>query len=133
LSYSQLSNVGLKMNSSKEFNNFSQLSVYVKNGIKVENLITGAYDSSNLFPDITYHLLTDAINGAGNLIGTTQINKEDMKKASEFCEANDFYWENGRMVMTAEYHKRRGFCCGNGCKHCPYSPPHTKLNKEYGK
>jgi len=48
-------------------------------------------------------------------------------------QANDFYWENGRMVMTAEYHKRRGFCCANGCKHCPYSPPHTKLNKEYGK
>ena len=103
LSYSQLSNVGLKMNSSKEFNNFSQLSVYVKNGIKVENLITGAYDSSNLFPDITYHLLTDAINGAGNLIGTTQINKEDMKKASEFCEANDFYWDG---VITQEQNLR---------------------------
>jgi len=93
LPYSQLSNVGLKMNSSKEFNNFSQLSVYVKNGIKVENLITGSNDSSNLFPDIAYHLLTDSINGAGNLIGTTQINKEDMKKASQFCEANNFYWD----------------------------------------
>ena len=93
LPYSQLSNVGLKMNSSKEFNNFSQLSVYVKNGIKVENLITGSNDSSNLFPDIAYHLLTDNINGAGNLIGENQINKQDMKKASQFCEANNFYWD----------------------------------------
>ena len=105
LPYNQLSNVGLIMNSSKEFNTFSQLSVYVKNGIKVENLITANFDangneigsptedSSNLFPDIAYHLLTDSINGAGNLIGTTQINKEDMKKASEFCEANNLYWD----------------------------------------
>ncbi len=93
LPYSQLSNVGLKMNSSKEFNTFSQLSVYVKNGIKVENLITGSTESSNLFPDIAYHLLTDSINGAGNLIGATQINKNDMKKASQFCEANKFYWD----------------------------------------
>ena len=36
----------------------------------------------------------------------------------------DFYYnEDGRMVMTEEYHKRRGYCCGNGCKHCPYSTP----------
>ncbi len=91
--YSSLSNVGLKMNSSKEFNSFSQLSLYVKNGIKVENLITGTTESSNLFPDIAYHILTDSVNGAGNLIGTTQINKVDMKKASEFCEANNFFWD----------------------------------------
>ena len=33
----------------------------------------------------------------------------------------DFYYDsNGLMVMTEEYHKRRGKCCGNGCKHCPY-------------
>ena len=33
----------------------------------------------------------------------------------------DFYFnENGLMVMTAAYHLKRGFCCGNGCRHCPY-------------
>ena len=26
----------------------------------------------------------------------------------------------GRMVFTARYHLRRGYCCGNGCLHCPY-------------
>ena len=103
LPYSQLSNVGLKMNSSKEFNNFSQLSVYVKNGIKVENLITGSIESSNLFPNIAYHLLEDDVNGAGNLIGETQINKEEMKKASEFCEANKLYWDG---VITQQQNLR---------------------------
>ena len=32
----------------------------------------------------------------------------------------EFYWENGKMVMTEAYHKRRGFCCNNGCRHCAY-------------
>ena len=36
-------------------------------------------------------------------------------------QPTDFYYDsNGMMVMTEEYHKRRGKCCGNGCKHCPY-------------
>lgn len=33
----------------------------------------------------------------------------------------DFYYDtNGLMVFTALYHQKRGFCCGNGCRHCPY-------------
>jgi Family of unknown function (DUF5522) len=32
----------------------------------------------------------------------------------------DFYLEDGRMVFTAAYHLRRGYCCGNRCRHCPY-------------
>jgi hypothetical protein len=35
-------------------------------------------------------------------------------------EAGDFYWENGFLVFTAQYHRRRGYCCGNRCRHCPY-------------
>jgi hypothetical protein len=32
----------------------------------------------------------------------------------------DFYLEGGRMVFTAAYHLRRGYCCSNRCRHCPY-------------
>jgi len=33
----------------------------------------------------------------------------------------DYYvGENGRVVFTAAYHLRRGNCCGNGCRHCPF-------------
>lgn len=35
-------------------------------------------------------------------------------------EGIDFYFENGLMVLTAHYLKNRGYCCGNGCRHCPY-------------
>jgi len=35
-------------------------------------------------------------------------------------EGIDFYYENGLMVFTAEYLKKRGYCCRSGCRHCPY-------------
>ena len=35
-------------------------------------------------------------------------------------EDKDYYTENGAMVFTASYLQRRGYCCGSGCRHCPY-------------
>lgn len=35
-------------------------------------------------------------------------------------QPGDFYIEDGRMVFTEQFHLRRGKCCGNGCRHCPY-------------
>lgn len=35
--------------------------------------------------------------------------------------AADFYMEGGAVVFTAQYHLRRGWCCGSGCRHCPFS------------
>ncbi len=32
----------------------------------------------------------------------------------------DFYTEGAAVVFTARYHLRRGYCCENGCRHCPY-------------
>lgn len=26
----------------------------------------------------------------------------------------------GLFVLTATYLRTRGYCCGNGCRHCPY-------------
>ena len=40
---------------------------------------------------------------------------------AELVEGEDFYYnEQGYMVLTAIYHLKRGNCCGNGCKHCPF-------------
>lgn len=35
-------------------------------------------------------------------------------------EGEDYYVENGLYVFTASYLKRRGYCCGSSCRHCPY-------------
>ncbi len=40
---------------------------------------------------------------------------------SKLIEGEDFYYnENGFVVFTKKYHIKKGFCCGNACKHCPY-------------
>jgi iron complex transport system substrate-binding protein len=38
----------------------------------------------------------------------------------QLAEGRDYYLESGRMVFTANYLERRGYCCGSGCRHCPY-------------
>jgi Family of unknown function (DUF5522) len=35
-------------------------------------------------------------------------------------EGRDYYVEDGLWVFTADYLRRRGFCCDGGCRHCPY-------------
>ena len=35
-------------------------------------------------------------------------------------EGEDFYREGASVVFTARYLARRGYCCENGCRHCPY-------------
>jgi hypothetical protein len=36
-------------------------------------------------------------------------------------ENKDYYiLPNGLLVFTAHYLLERGYCCGNGCLHCPY-------------
>ena len=49
-------------------------------------------------------------------------------------DAEDCYIEDGLLVFTAAYHLKRGYCCGSGCRHCPYpsqpapcEPQPTKL------
>ncbi len=37
-----------------------------------------------------------------------------------FEEGVDFYYEKGLMVLTEKFLRDRGYCCGNGCRHCPY-------------
>jgi hypothetical protein len=41
--------------------------------------------------------------------------------APTLVEGEDFYFEDGLMVFTAAYLLRRGYCCGSGCRHCPYT------------
>jgi len=41
--------------------------------------------------------------------------------ADQLIEGLDFYYnEQGFVVLTEKYHLDKGYCCGNGCKHCPY-------------
>lgn len=53
--------------------------------------------------------------------------------ASAQKENEDFYYApGGWMVMTAKFHQKRGYCCGSGCRHCPYFPAHSRGNTTLG-
>lgn len=53
---------------------------------------------------------------------------DDISFGDSLEEGKDYYLENGYRVMTAEYLIRRGYCCANGCRHCPYWPKAQKAN-----
>ena len=38
----------------------------------------------------------------------------------ELVEGKDYSIENGLMVLSSAYLLRRGYCCGSGCRNCPY-------------
>ncbi len=41
--------------------------------------------------------------------------------SNDLIEKIDFYYDdNGYMVLTAHYHLNKGYCCGFGCRHCPF-------------
>ena len=39
----------------------------------------------------------------------------------ELKEGEDYYYnEDGYIVLTEKYHLTKGYCCGNGCRHCSF-------------
>lgn len=41
---------------------------------------------------------------------------------SPLIPETDYYLDAyGRVVFTETYHLKRGYCCGNNCRHCPYN------------
>ena len=47
----------------------------------------------------------------------------DRAHAEAVARGDDGYIDpdTGLYVMTASYLADRGFCCGSGCRHCPYA------------
>ncbi len=45
---------------------------------------------------------------------------EEKDKSSNFVKGVDYYIDKGMYVFTEHYLKKRGYCCENGCRHCPY-------------
>ncbi len=47
----------------------------------------------------------------------------------ELCYTDEV---SGLVVFTEKYHLERGYCCGHGCKHCPFNHqevPETKKSQ----
>jgi hypothetical protein len=53
----------------------------------------------------------------------------------DLVEGVDFYREGQAIVFTAAFHRRRGYCCESGCRHCPFgfnsqTPPAIEPGKQ---
>jgi len=54
---------------------------------------------------------------------------DESEEQVTLVEGEDYYFENGLMVLTARYLVRRGYCCEQGCRHCPYG--YSKPSTDY--
>ncbi len=111
--YEDLAYAGLRVNSSKEWTNFSQFSAYFKKGIKVKSLLGGVNRATSLFPEIAYALLTDEKTGAGGVINTDSVNDTNMTVAAKFCKANKFFWDGvmSNKINLREFIFEQGMYC----------------------
>ena len=48
------------------------------------------------------------------------VEQPSPKREPPELEPGDYYMEGPNLVFTAQYHLKRGYCCGSGCRHCPY-------------
>jgi len=60
-----------------------------------------------------------------------QDSREEPENINEelktFVEGLDYYFDDGLLVLTRRYLLDRGYCCGNGCRHCPYEGGEKKV------
>ena len=48
--------------------------------------------------------------------------KSDSLEPDDYCIDD----KTGFLVFTETYHLKRGYCCGSGCRHCPYDHINVK-------
>ena len=46
--------------------------------------------------------------------------------APKLIEGEDYYMEGPYLVFTESYHRKRGYCCKSGCRHCPWRAEATE-------
>ena len=100
--YDGLSYVGLRLNSTKEWSSFQQLSAYIQRGVVIDRLIDDdgspvaegqLRGPSNNLAEIAYTLLVDKRIGAGSAVGRLAVSRERMQLAARWCHANRFTWD----------------------------------------
>ena len=60
-------------------------------------------------------------------LNKTHTNIDESNKGEDI-PLFDFYIEDGKYVFTEHFHLKRGYCCGNNCRHCAFEPKAQKGN-----
>ena len=56
--------------------------------------------------------------------------QNEHEQDKHFVEGRDYYYEDGLMVLTSSYLLARGYCCGRGCRHCPFPQDEERLEQK---
>lgn len=60
-----------------------------------------------------------------------QAHGDDKRMERLGLDKGDYYWSpEGFLVFTEQYHRKRGHCCGNCCRHCPYGQEGVSAEKK---
>ena len=104
--YNNLVLAGLSLRAGRNFSQIDQIRFWLKEGLHVKRLhpdlatnteIYGnsrTFGASNLFTDLVYHLLTDTVSGAGNLLGITDSTSDDLVDEADMIETSKFLYKN---------------------------------------
>ena len=90
--YDNLALVGLNIRSSVEFQQFSQFSAYVTQGLICRRLL-GGEGPTHLFPDILLDLLTNPRYGRGDLIPDELIDLDSFRDAAQWCQDRGYFFD----------------------------------------
>lgn len=94
--YDSLVMAGLALKASRTYNALDQIRVWKDDGIPVLRFHpdeAGTTGASNLFCDLVYHLLTDKVAGAGNVISPAQIKTADFAATARFLKTNQLFFD----------------------------------------
>tara|TARA_B100001758_G_C18335454_1_gene571298 strand:- start:142 stop:318 length:177 start_codon:yes stop_codon:yes gene_type:complete len=51
---------------------------------------------------------------------------KEFSKIDQLEKDEYYYSKEGYIIFTKQYHLKRGYCCNNNCKHCPYKKDQKK-------
>ena len=55
---------------------------------------------------------------------------KEFSKISKLDKEDYYYSDEGYIVFTEKYHLKRGYCCDNNCKHCPFKKNKKKMHEK---
>lgn len=94
--------------------------IYAENESRKELQIKTHYEKLDIAKSNRIHYLKFSLNNPLPTDTDEQVKQLLTETPKQNSEINFYYDEHGNTVFTAKYHLNKGFCCGNGCRHCPY-------------
>jgi hypothetical protein len=84
---------------------------------KILNMERGANEFGIL---VSSPAKTFFLSGRFGIMNSLNEKVDTPSQSQSLVEGVDYYIENGYWVLTEHFLRKRGYCCGSGCRHCPY-------------